>query len=529
MSKNLKHPGYNRRLRLRAGFTLAELIVSVGVLALMMSMAGAVFHLTLKSTGEAKAVTTIAQRLRLFEETLRADLRGVSPENGIVAIVPMEMNAYWASAGRDGDDNGNPSDGYPHPADPERETLASGSAPKMVSPRADRLMFVTVGNDTSRIDPTITGGIQVVTYSHAILGEWEKDSSDPPKWVWRLQYGESDESDDYERRSRFDRAMLIDGNPQTQSGGDELVFPTPAQDWHLARRRVLLVEYDPNDIPAKFNPANAEYSSAVAFDLDDCIPDAPNLPADFFECMASDTIPRTSGETVRYALVEGRQDVVASPVREPADPAPFMFYEDIVARSPQDGIIPPQWYSRSELDLTPPAPLAQRLGDYLLAHCASFKVEFAIDLPELRGTGEVLWFDPADLVYGWNECDAEKEDCSPTRMRLKHVLDRIEPYDPDGPITPERIKLEELFLGPRFTPHDPADADAPDLRSLRFVWDRATGQPMSQWFSTPPEGSETKETDPLFPVALRVTIDVYDDEQRLERPTRHVMVFKIGS
>ena len=48
---------------------------------------------------------------------------------------------------------------------------------------------------------------------------------------------------------------------------------------------------------------------------------------------------------------------------------------------------------------------------------------------------------------------------------------------------------------------------------------------MARWYTSTLYGTFP---DSLFPVALRVTIDVYDDEQRFERPTRHVMLFKIG-
>ena len=35
-------------------------------------------------------------------------------------------------------------------------------------------------------------------------------------------------------------------------------------------------------------------------------------------------------------------------------------------------------------------------------------------------------------------------------------------------------------------------------------------------------------SEDLFPAALRVTVDVYDHENRLDRPIRHVMVLPVG-
>ena len=35
--------------------------------------------------------------------------------------------------------------------------------------------------------------------------------------------------------------------------------------------------------------------------------------------------------------------------------------------------------------------------------------------------------------------------------------------------------------------------------------------------------------DPMFPGALRITVEVYDNRGRLDRPIRHVMVIPVGS
>lgn len=506
----------------RAAFTLTELIVSIGVMGLMMTMAGAVFHLTIKSTGQAKAVVSVAQRLRAFENSLRADLSGITPESSILVIVPAKMNAYWTTAGRDADDNGDPFDGYPHPEDPEREVHVGG-VHVLAKPRADRLMFVTARSNASVVDPSISGGIQIVTYGHAILGEWRDEDPDPDDydWQWRPQYGESGN----ERRARFDNAMLIAGIHQT---GARNIFPTPAQSWHLSRRGVLLVEYDPNNIPSQFDEDDANYSPAVATTPSDCVPDDPEK--DPYTC--------TVEAEYELGLTTGRQDVVAYPT----DGTGVFHFDDIVynlVHHPSYNGVEYRldWYARSELDLTPPAPIAERLGHYLLPNCASFRVEFALDLPELHGLGEVLWIDPGDLVAptgsvkAWNDDDLPEEDWSPTRVRLERLLKRIEDAEEDGKTSPRYKDMEDLFKDKgakgKFTP---PDTPTPENRNhLRFKVNLLNDEPMARWYTTGPESSVIREADPFFPVALRVTVDVYDDEKRLERPTRHMMVFKIGS
>ena len=528
----------------RAGFTLVELIVSVGVLALMTTMAGAVFHLTLKSTGEAKALTSVTQRIRAFERTLRNDLAGVQPETSLLVIVPARMNAYWTAEGRDGDDDGNPSNGYPHPEDLERETHDHATGEHVLAePRADRLMFVTARQGSSFVDPSLGGGLQAVTYAHAILGEWQDEDAaiDMHDWQWRAQYGEKEAQD--QRRARFENAMLLAENKWEPQTGFGRLFPTPAQDWHLARRSVLMVEYDKSDPPPPFDEDDSDgYSPAVAFALDDCHKQLGE--SDAYDCDVSGDIPGLDGERFRLALVEGRQDVVAYPA-DSLQAGQFHFLEDMVfnlVHDPdyEDGQFKvedrAQWYARSELDLTPPALIADRLGAHFLHRCASFKVEFALNLPELRGLGEVLWIDPADLVAGvsgvddWNDDDLEEHDWSPTRARIEHMMLMIRPSDDEtgvlgeedieDPTTPatrayqrlETLRDVDLYAG------DPDNI-------VQVAPDPATGDPMARWYTAAPDGTSP---DPLYPTALRITIDVYDDEQRLDRPMRHVMIFEIG-
>ena len=538
----------------RTGFTLTELIVSIGILALMMSMAGAVFHLTIKSTGQARAVTTVSQRLREFERELRADLRAIDPEATILVIVPAKINAYWTAAGRDGDDiedEDGPANGYPHPKDPEREIVnpdPSSDELIMPPPRADRLMFLTSRPAKSFIDPELDSGLQMVTYGHAIIGEWSdaSDEADEHDWRWSKQYQE-EAGEERNRRARFDNAVLIEGEPQTVAGH---VFPIPAEKWHLARRSVLLVPYtlDPDNAPyqPKFDPESDDYSVAVAFDLDPCWPNKPG--EDPYECSTSDSdfIPLTDEEKTKFALVQGRQDVVAYNSDESG---PFhinnILYDvdhnhdgNFPNNCAGGGLYPvechPQWYARSEIDLTPPALIASRLGHYFMPGVASFKVEFALDVPELRGLGEVLWIDPADLVHDgvgggeWSDEDLPEEDWSPTRQRIERLLTRVAEIegqgDQDEGEESERYKnIEDRFQGSDSEFSCPMDDVPPAQR--RFQPDPASGEPMARWYSAGPDGVAP---DPLFPVALRVTIDVYDDQLRLERPRRHVMVFEIG-
>ena len=178
----------------RGGFSLAELVVSVGVLVLMLALAGQVMNLTVKSTGQAKAITEVNQQLRIFEQTLREDLRCVDRSQSVMVIQGNPINSYWTSEGRQADDDGDPSTGYPHMVDPEREDETGNLLP----PRADVLVFFTSNRQ--------------VVYGHANLGEYTPGGAFNPDPI---------------------RTFPSSGDYRT-------VFRVPAERWHLARRSVFL-------------------------------------------------------------------------------------------------------------------------------------------------------------------------------------------------------------------------------------------------------------------------------------------------
>lgn len=69
-----------RRSCRRGGFTLAELMVSVGVLALMLVMVGMIFSTATEASGKATATQDIFANIRVLERQLRKDLKGVKDD-----------------------------------------------------------------------------------------------------------------------------------------------------------------------------------------------------------------------------------------------------------------------------------------------------------------------------------------------------------------------------------------------------------------------------------------------------------------
>jgi len=451
-----------RSIRRRA-FSLVELVVAMGVLLLMFSLAGTVFNQTIQSTGQARALIDVSQSLRAFEQTLREDLENVVP-GSVMLIQANPVNAYWTQQGREADNDGNPDpdlDGYPHLSDPARED-AGGN---MIQPRADILMFFTARKGTSYVHPGVTSNLQQVVYGHAELGEY----------VWK---------DD-----KYDFQPGLTAFPEEKDyPSPTAVSRVPAEQWHLARRGVLLL------------PTN---------------PDSQNRPPD----LGDPSILRSENDVVEgFNLLQHAQ----TPWSDSPWSLPAIF----------DDALP---FARSRLDPTSPAPLADRLGHYFLPNCASFKVEWTLNPRSdfvggrLDGTREVYWFDPGrfdpDDPAGHPLAELEVARDAATgqlEANLNSLLDDRTEH-PDG-LPP--YSLSDRFLGQRLT--DDPDRGWPEL-ALEFGAQPSDVRPNTVSFG-PRRRSDTAEIVPedIFPAALRITIDVFDSERRLERPTRHVIVAPVG-
>ena len=517
---------WHKQLRLRYGlsvarpaFTLAELVVSIGILVLMMSLAGQVFNLTVKSTGQATALTEVMQQLRAFEQTLRDDLRGVQPGNSLVLIQGNPVNAYWTQNGKDADDDATvasagPSTGYPHAADPEREKAdGSGNA---VQPRADILMIFTARPGASFVEAgtsQLTSNLQQVVYGHAELGDYVPSGVASPQYTFE--------------RATGDKPYFPEEQDYPSPTG---VAAVPAAQWHLARRSVLLL---PNNPPVSL--------TLPLTSLDD-----PRL----LECQTDVFQPEAVGVVRNFRY----EDDVLRPQLSPTTGLPIdepwfrpAIFGDVTKPYGQQR----HPSARSRLDPSPPALYANRIGAYLLPNCASFKVEWTLNprsefvAGRLDRTNEVFWFDPGDNGDPAKPADkpdplrslkdAAKNASGTAKESLEWLLGttadggqlpdvtKRHPEQPDGMV----YSLSDRFRGSAFPGADPNyawDPLAPDKKRPNLVVFTATRPSLF------PPGVPPSEPvlDPMFPGALRITIDVFDKERRLDRPIRHVMVIPIG-
>lgn len=507
----------------RAAFSLAELVISMGILLLMLSLAGQVFNLTIQSTGQATALTESMQLLRVFEQTLREDLRHVHPGRSVLLIQGNPVNAYWTADGKAGDDNSSPvyaSDGtletpYPHSSDAEREDRDG----RLVAPRADVLMFFTESSAASITSPSfssatsLTSSLQQVVYGHSELGEYLPDPNEASGFAFAARFPTSS----------------VGASPQAfpsqnfgGAGYPSTTIPSadPAENWHLARRSVLLL---PTDSPA-------------------CAPVAPA------------TTPITRLDDAR--LLTAETDVVCNfdydrmvtyPQWDSSSGAAIgeFWYPPRIFGNVQQPFA--TWFNpfeRSRMDPTPPPTLSTRLAHYMLPRCASFKVEWSLNprsefvRGRLNGIGEVFWFDPGD--------NGDPADSRPSPDPLRTLEDRVAGLKQGNLCPADDVVCQRLdsLLNDRTTQADGYFYSLSD----RF---RTNALPSSDPTAWDPIGPASRPNpgnlvlfaanrpspsgvvgqvvpDDIFPGALRITIDLYDRDRRLDKPIRHVMVIPVG-
>jgi hypothetical protein len=217
-----------------------------------------------------------------------------------------------------------------------------------------------------------------------------------------------------------------------------------------------------------------------------------------------------------------------------------------------NSVYPP--YSRSLLDPTPPPLYADRLGHYALAGCASFKVEWALDpksdfvAGRLDGMDEPIWFDPGDPgdpTDPLNPADplrslAEAIQRETDDDKRAALISLLEDRSPDGSVYPSpagvpgqpiEYSLADRFRGEAFPDADPDFAwpqlAAGGVRANLVVFTAFRPGPRANPYDSN-DVMYTRVPDAVFPGSLRITVDIYDEERRLDKPLRHVMVIPIG-
>lgn len=143
---------------MRRAFTLIEMVVALGIMALVLSFAGVIFQVSIDSHRMALANAEIMQKLRVITEQLDADFRGLRKDGEILVI--------WSAGRRD--PNASAALRRLGPNDPNHFE------------RFDRIMFFTSGDfQTFNTDPVVRGNLARVCYT---LARGPSDNPTEPNW-----------------------------------------------------------------------------------------------------------------------------------------------------------------------------------------------------------------------------------------------------------------------------------------------------------------------------------------------------------
>jgi type II secretory pathway pseudopilin PulG len=490
----------------RMAFTLTELIVAVGLLALMMSLAAGVFSLTVQSSGQATSLIEVSQTLRNLENRLRDDLSGVRASTAIMMIVASEVDAYWTLDGQEADNDTAPMPpkddndeiGYPHTGDPEREDAFG----RMIRPRIDRLAFFTERPTTSFVSPEVCTQLQYVMYGHTdfgdldAIGQWQ--GSAPP--------------------------------------AHESFTRNPAQHWHLSRRSVPIVAApinttspEPWEMKAVTKLWETTGGTSI-LDDDSTLDDDTGLPLDLIRNGQADVLidnGSTAG-SIQFDYVRDVEKGLSNfliaqahigPMASP-DPEFFPNRHDLLART--------------RLDLTPPATQAGRLGPAFLPNCASFKVEWTFQDLNQRALREIIWIDPLRVDRAVARLTQLSTDPSYTPAEHSQITALLNNFE-DVPVPVAMISSDpddDIDGDGIFERFEPTDATTPDpIGTIGDTQDPPIRTQLHEFYATDPSAPSPAEAgpDPFFPTALRITVDLFDAAGRFDRPVRHVMIIPVGS
>lgn len=153
----------NNKQRTTNGFTLIELMVAIGILAMVLSFASVIFRVSINAHRTAMANAEIMQKLRAITNQLNADFEGLS-KDGEIFVVWVAKRLPSTSAYDDLD-----FDGYE---------------------RFDRMMFFTSGDFQSYgVNPAIRGNMAWVCYAIARKGDIRAEGQNRTKRVLaRIQH-----------------------------------------------------------------------------------------------------------------------------------------------------------------------------------------------------------------------------------------------------------------------------------------------------------------------------------------------------
>lgn len=444
----------------RAGFTLVELIVAMGLLVGLMTMVGAIFKIAGDTASQGTATMSVYRYLRSVRQVIQQDLENFDPTNGALAIYGWEQLAYATQSDRE---SGRVLDGLPR-------KMAGGAMnsyrPPLDYHRADVFMLTThtesqpyAYRPNKPTDPVPTGTAQIIVYGHADQG--------------RLDPGNDPRTNDdrWEQDSSGEPIMLriAKGKQPIAALGIEVgdgISDLPASKWHLARRLAVLSNETTFKPPTPLKPDGVRYrlSSADRLKLYRLGEDSAGEG-------------RPSGDFFQEFDLNAALDMWESNAFGQPDIPNEWYYDSAVFKDNRTAII-----------ASPTAGQQQRMASHFLPGCTEFKVEVTFDTPEMI-------FDDA-TTFGPDPQPPTNWFTVPSGRRLEWVRGK-----PVGQIA------------------DSDNATRPGFKALwKDVIDFAYGTAGASTYNLTDLSLAPNPANPPFPTAIRITIWVMDENESLYNP-----------
>ncbi|MCG3126405.1 MAG: hypothetical protein CHACPFDD_01240 [Phycisphaerae bacterium] len=461
-------------MRTHSAFTLVELLVSLAVLGLALSVVGVVFSITTKTVTQAAALSESQALLRQFELQLEEDLKYCDPARSVLII-----HGRTQAAGRTRDDLGIKRFWRVLTGDPGKvkgsfnaEFDAKIDA-EYSNPRADVLSFFTMRPASSQAPPLkpsdgasniLVRGAKLaplhVVYGHAAIGVFERLADGTYAWTDDLTHIETD---DNEKHS-----------------------PLPLTGWHLSRRATLIQNL------VKFS----------TYGLTDFVYDKADWQR-LLTCAADDTHAGDVAE-IAYAELMNQLQRYADLTPYERSPNAKSIMKDITVPRIVNQLLYPnnseaqKRHHVATVAAEPPIELRSNLGVQLLGGCAWFEVEFL--MPEDPRNAQSYW-DPREISDPTN---ANRRTDMPRWTKVKDGETYV--FVPDTPASREVIS-------------GLADPNrVPNGRLLDFG---RTDFPI-----TPAGNTVANRQVRTWPYAIRVTVKVFDRNGRLSDPIERSIVHR---
>lgn len=377
----------------RSAFTLVEMLVSLAVLSLALSIVGVVFTVTTKTASQAAAYSEVQNWGRQAGLQIEEDLRNIDPAESVMLVASRVQPAALTQDDLTGGRYERYLVGNPDLVDPQYDPRFSSTLDpdlQYSNPRADQLMFITNRPGSSQApvsDPAAISdpdqrekqqsyasgarfGPMLVVYGHAAIGQPVFDPSNN-----RFEFPNVTQLKHIEQLVRSDDNRSI----------------LPLSRWHLARRATIIEPALPEvgKRPKTFF-SNNDRGSNEWERLWSSMPDDGNGYAGDVARLDLRALLALFGPQLPLPIEPSDKDTNWQ--RQPAELRPYDFpsmsnprvvklekqtVDDIYSLmyfNGQDG--PNPNHHVATVIENPPGELRSNLGNHLLPGCAWFQVEF---------------------------------------------------------------------------------------------------------------------------------------------------------